>query len=306
MEYLEMNIQFKPPQDNLNEVKNMENSVDCFCRIRERYSSMTKSQKSIAKYIRTHQNDFLTNSITILAKKIGTNPSAISRFCQALNYKGLSDMKFSLENDLYSPLNHTGLVEKCDNTSTIKKKFLNLYVEALKDTLLRIDDHIIERAAHVLCNAKSVYIYCNGSSGASANYVYQLLLQTGIPCNFFIDKQLALISVGHLQKGDVAIGISYSGSASAVSDALTLAKSNNVTTIGITAHSNSSLAKISDILLSYSMKIEDDLRYLHIARMCELAIIGQLQASIISFSPQQIQDNLIFSKMAIEKSRTNK
>ena len=281
-----------------------DDNVSPLCRINQQYSSMSRSQRKIANYFSAHEQEVLKYSITTLSSKIGTTPSAISRFCQALHYKGFTDFKFCMEKEIISPNMSGDEFSANDEPAEIKKKFLSLYNNILTDTLLNLDDRMIKLAARALMNANHVYIYSTGSSGSSANYAYQLLLQSGIPCNYFMDRQMALISIGHLQKGDVALAINFSGNSSTSLELLTLAKQSNVTTIAITSNSQSYLGRMVDFALCYSTLVEDDIRHMHAARMCELAIIGVLQTTITNMATDRIENNLKYSKIAIEKSRS--
>jgi DNA-binding MurR/RpiR family transcriptional regulator len=283
--------------------KNENSNEGYFSRIRARYDFIPKSQRKIANYISEHCNEILKYSITMLSQKIGTSPSAISRFCQNLHYRGFSDMRFCLEKDLFSPFSNTELITEKDDILATKRKFLNFYSSALKDTLFQLDARYLKWAVEAICSANMVHIYANGGPGDTASFTYHLFLQIGIPCNYFVDRQEAIMSAPYLKKGDVAVGITYSGDATIVLDTFTLAQNTKATLIGITARANSPLAKLASILLCYSARVEDDLRYLHVARMCELAIIGQLQSAIINKMPQKVQEHIQFSKRAIEMTR---
>lgn len=273
-------------------------------RISQQYSSLSKNQRKIAKYFQTHEQEVLRSSITRLAQKIGTTPSTISRFCQALHYKGFSDMKFSIEKKLVYSENTEDNFNDDDELFNIKKKYFNLYQKALADTILNISEQSIYIAAKEILNANRVYIYSSGASGSSAHYIYQLLMQIEIPCNYFTDRQIALMSIGQLQKGDVAIAVNFSGASSTLLELLTLAKQNKVSTIAITSDSGSYIGRIVDLPLCYSTMVEDDLRYVHVARMCELAIIGLLQTAIMQQASKTNQNYLKYTKLAIEKARS--
>lgn len=291
--------------ENTNSTIKQEYHSDAFqCRISQNYSTLSKTQRKIAAYFESHENEVLKCSITTLANKIGTSPAAISRFCQVLHYKGFSDLRFSLtKNIAYTPSSEPA-INLADSLSTIKKNYLQLYNRALTDTLLNIDEQYITLAAKEIKHANHVYIYSSGNSGISASSMYQLLMQIEIPCNYFVDRQLALMSISQLKKGDVAIAINFSGASSTVLELLTMAKQNKVTTIAITSDSQSYVGRIADLSLCYSTLIEDDLRQIHIARMCELAIIGLLQTEIIHQASKSNTDYLKYTRLAIEKSRT--
>ncbi len=274
-----------------------------FSRIRTNYDALTESQRRIADYLCRHRDEVLTNSITALSRKIGTNPPALTRFCQAIHYKGFGEFKFFLGKALVAPLGSQREVERDDDINTVRNKLLDLSREAIADTLLLLDQHQVARAAKAICDAGMVHLYADGGPGASSNFAYQLFLQIGVPCNFFIDSNLSLMAAGQLRRGDVAIGITYSGFSKTTIEALEVCRQRDATIIGITARVNSPVARMADIPLCYSLKIADDLRYLHIARMCEVAILGLLQSVILNRIPDRVAEHIQFSKNAIGLAR---
>lgn len=169
-------------------------------RISQNYSSFSKTQKKIAAYFDEHKQEVLRLSITSLARKIGTSPAAISRFCQTLHYKGFSDLKFSLAKNLTDTPAVVPAITYDTDLADIKKSYLQLYNQALADTLMNISEQQISLAAREIMHANRVYIYSSGNSGISAFSMYQLLMQIEIPCNYFGERQLAFMSVSQLKK----------------------------------------------------------------------------------------------------------
>ena len=277
--------------------------ADYLSRIQSQYTSLTKSQKKIADYLSRHPDEVLRNSITALSRKIGTNPPSLTRFFQALSYKGFGEFKFLLEKAMVSPPGAIKEVHYNDNAAAIKQKLMALHREAIGDTLLLLDEHLILRAAKAVANCGKLHIYADGGPGATATFAHVLFLQIGLPCTYFTDHILSMMAAGQLQKDDVAVGITYSGTSHSVLDAMEIAGDRLATTIGITAHANSSLAKHVNIPLCYSLKIADDLRYLHVARMCEVAILGFMQSIILNQMPKRIAEYVKFPKFAIAKAR---
>ncbi len=273
-------------------------------RIRAKYETFSKSQKRIARYLSEHPEEILTHSITSLSKKIGTTPPSLTRFCQMIRYKGFSDLKFCIEKQIVSPFTQDLEVKLTDHIDTIKSKLIALETRAITDTLLLVDDACIRRAVKLIAAARSVFVYADGGNGASAAYAYHALLQLGISCNLFSDFCLARMAVTKLEKGDVAMGITFSGSSSTVLSIMEEAVRRGADTIGVTAFANSSLVKLVGVPLCYSVHIGDDLRYLHIARMCEIAIVGLLQSALINAAPEHMHENISRSKKAIESFRT--
>ncbi len=149
-------------------------------KIRSSYQSFSKTQKRIANYILNHRETVLQSSITVLAKKIGTNPATITRFCQALRYKGFNELKFFMENDLILSNNIPVEITKEDSISAGIQKLLSYNIQSLNDTMLLMDEKEIKKAISLIVNAQKVYFYAQGGTGSAAQFGYHLFLQVGL------------------------------------------------------------------------------------------------------------------------------
>ncbi len=272
-------------------------------RIRSKYSTFSNSQKKIAEYLASHSGEISSHSITSLAKRIGTTPSSLTRFCQMIQYQGFTDLKFCVEKRMSSPFSHEREINLSDRVDAIKKKLLAMEIKAVTDTLTLIQNKHINQAVNMIRNADAMIIYADGGNSATASYAYHAFLQLGLPCNAFSDYSLAKIAVTKLKKNDVIMGITFSGNSTTVLEVMEGALRQGAHGIGVTAFPNSSLAKMASVALCYSLNIGDDLRYLHIARMCEISVIGLLQSALINAVPGHFLASLECSKKAIESFR---
>ena len=250
-------------------------------RIKMQYASLSKAQKRIANYILNHREAVTHYSITTMAQKTGTVPSTITRFCQALSYKGFSELKVYIEKNLVSPAAAETPIQKSDTIQMVLQKLMSSSQNAVSDTLRTLDAKSVVKAADAVLGAKNLIFFGQSSGYISAMYAQQLLLRINILSQTVKGNLDMNVAASTLTKGDVAIGIGYSGEIKSVIDALNVAKHNHATVIVITANPNSTMVKLADISLIYSYDIPDDLQYLHIASMCELAIIGALQAELL-------------------------
>lgn len=268
----------------MEELKNIEefsDDVEYIGRIKKQYASLSKAQKRIANYILNHREAVVHYSITTMAQKTGTVPSTVTRFCQALSYKGFSELKVYIEKNLISPSVADTPIQKSDSIQTVIQKLMNRSQNAVSDTLRTLDTRSLVKAADAIMAAKNVVLFGQSSGYVSAMYAKQLLLRINILSQTVKGNLDMNLAASTLTKGDVAIGIGYSGEIKSVIEALNIVKHNHGTTIVITAKPNSTMAKLADICLTYSYDIPDDLQYLHLASMCELAIIGALQAELL-------------------------
>jgi DNA-binding MurR/RpiR family transcriptional regulator len=279
--------------------------IDVVCRIRSKFDLLPKSHKRIAKYLLDNPCALANCSITQLSHKIRISPSTITRFCQALNFSGYPEFKFCLEKGVVNPVFQEEQIKPNEPFSSIKKKLHMKCLQAIDETILLLNDRDLKYATDSIMNADSIAFFAHGGSGVAAQFAQVLFMQIGIPCYCFNDQSMAFMSSAHLTRKDVAVGISYSGKASITIEALKTAKQNGATTIGITGFANSLLIRYSDIRLCYNATIEDDLRYLHIARICEIAILGTLQNCILSRNYDKLQKGMQISKDAFSRGRYN-
>lgn len=278
-----------------------DNELEYIGRIQSQYSSLSKSQKKIANYVFVNKHEISKYSITQLAKKLNTSTSSITRFCQALSFSGFSEFKVYVEKNLISSSFVENPISPGDETSTIIQKLLNISKSVSQDTLRLLNPDEIIHSVNDIIAARVINLYGQSGGYISACYAQQMLLRVGILSQAFNDNVDMSIAANTLGKEDVAIGFGYSGESKSVVNALTIAKKNKAKVIAITANPNSSMAKISDSVLFYSYNIPDDLQYLHLASICEIIILGVIQAEILR-RPDSI-DRLQASKTAVLQSR---
>ncbi|MEL7649162.1 MAG: MurR/RpiR family transcriptional regulator [Sedimentibacter sp.] len=280
------------------------NKFDQLCNISDSFDSMPRTYKKIVTYLRTHDSEVYNLSITQLARKLNIDSANITRFCQQLGYSGYSDFRFSLKHNIASNLvNSTNIFQESDNISETLKKTKIIYQQMIGDVFDLLDPKIIEYAAQKIYKAKKVYVYTQDGNITAAQFAQFLFWQIGIPCYTFSDPNLALTSAAHISHEDVAIGIAFSGDAKLTVDAIEIAKSHHAAIIAITGFNTSKLAKISDVLLCYNSRIPDDIRCIPVAFICEVAIIGSLQASIINLHHDELTNYLGHSVSITQNNR---
>ena len=266
--------------------------IEYLYRIRCHYNSLSKKRKRIADYILSHQDELLHSSINLLARKIGTNASAITRFCQALGFKGFSELKFYMEQEILSPFARNDTITQADSIALMKQKMQAQDKEIIDDTITLMDEYDVQAAIAMIASASRLDIFAEGGSAASAMSAYTMFMQLAVPCRLYNDAFIAITSASQLNKGDIALGISYSGSASNTVNFLRVARERGASTLAITGYATSPITRLADITLYSSSKVKNDLRDMHIARMSELCIIGLLHVGAYSRTADSQGENL--------------
>ena len=271
--------------------------------IQDSAESMPKTYRKIAAYILNDPDSLSRFTISQLAKKIGVCSSSITRFCQSLGYSGYPQFKFSVtqRNEQVLPDNHT--MAEAGSLAAVKQKLLTNYTQSLEKTVQSLTPQLMDRVVALILKANRIYFFSHGGSSASAQLGQIMFMQIGIPAASFTEISLSAMAASQLKRGDIAIGISSSGNAKTPVDALQIAKSHGATTIGITGFSNTHLAYYSDILLCYNLSIED-IRLMHVGRICEAAVLGVIQNWLLKKSDvSETNSRLYIAKEAMMSAR---
>ena len=254
--------------------------INLIFRIQDNVDSMSRTSRKIGAYITENPDALVQFTISQLANKIGVSTSSITRFCQSLGYSGYPQFKFYATQQSNQIILDNQDIDENDSLSAIKQKLLNHYTKNIEKAIQALTPQAMNQIITLVRKAQRIYFFSHGGSSASALIGQILFMQIGIPAFSFTELSMASMAASQMQRGDIAIGISSSGNAKTAVDALRIARSNGATTVGITGFSNTHLAYYSDLLLCYSLAVED-IRLMHVSRMCETAILGVIQNWIL-------------------------
>ena len=277
-------------------------SDDILLCIRSEFDTMSKSYKAIADYVMKNASFISGLSITQVARKVGTHTSTITRFCQSFGFSGFSEFKYLAEKNFIASIAHQYETYSNDSATIIKQKIASLQLSKLERTLQLLDISALELAANCIAAADSIALFAHGGSATTAKQGQILFMQIGLPAFYYSDPSTSVMAAARLKKGDIAIGISSSGYAKTAIDSLEIAHQRGVKTIGITGFSKSLIAQYSDILICHNSGIED-IRYMHISRLCETAVLGILQNIVLTKNHNNNDLALANSKNAFMSAR---
>ena len=117
-------------------------------------------------------------------------------------------------------------------------------------------------------------------------------LQIGISSYAYTNPPVAAVAAAQMSPGDVAICLSSSGNAVSTVDAMKRAKACRASVIAITSEPGSLLAKGADVRLYYSSSTRSDMRYFHLLKLSEIAVIGLLQLCVMMKGGDSVTQNI--------------
>ena len=251
--------------------------------IEDKLGTLTKSEKKIAEYILEHPNRVVDATITELAERIGTSDASIVRSCNLFGCKGYQNFKIRLAREVvphYKQLNVA--LEQHDTALTICQKIFNTEIATLHETLEMLNVEHLQTMAQRIREADYIEIFGSGGSSVVAQDIRHKFLKVGIRCTVLLDADIQAMSASLLKKGDVAIGISHTGSTKSVFHCLKMARKNGAYVILLTTQAKSPIGRIADLVIPVGSKETLFKSESTSARIAELVVMDAVLALAVS------------------------
>ena len=246
-------------------------------KIRAVYNSLGDAEQRVAKYICENEEEIIYLSVTELAERCQSSEATVIRACRKLGYSGYQDLKINVARELVNPIAKIHEEANLDDSCyQVLNKIFNSIAQTLQYTSKVIDQQELEKAAQAILGAPKIDVYGLGNSASVAKDAEHKFLRAGKNCVAYTDSHAQVISASFLKPGDVAIGISHSGSSRDIVDALEVARERGATTICLTNYGKSPITKVADIKL-FTASQETRYRIVALAsRIAQLGIIDTL------------------------------
>jgi RpiR family carbohydrate utilization transcriptional regulator len=250
--------------------------------IRGSYQRFSDKEKKIADYVLNDPKNIIHLTINQIADELGLAESTIFRFCQRIGFKGFQAFKISLAAEVVAPLKDIHeQIEEGDSVRSVTEKVFRSNINTLEETLQIVDAAAMERAVQAIMKARKTEFFGSGGSAMIAMDGYHKFIRLGLLVSMNLDSHLQLMAASQLQKSDVAIVISHSGSTTDVLDILRVLKEKDVTIICVTNFAKSPLSKDADIAL-YTISEETDFRSEALSsRIAQLSLIDALYTNLM-------------------------
>lgn len=253
----------------------------CLMNIQSKLKQLTDAERKVAQYVIDNYKSILNCTVTELAEKANSSDATVVRFCRSVGYKGYQEFKINLAQDAIVPYKHlNSALEKGDSTAEIIEKVMRSEIAVLEETINILKPKDLEKAAKAIMKAKKITIFGTGGSAMIGQDAMHKFLKIGIRCFIQTDIEVQTMEAALLNKGDVAIIISHSGSNKNVVECMKLAKNCGAITIGLTTQGKSPVQKNCDIVLQSSTKETVFKSESVTARIAQLAVIDSLVATV--------------------------
>jgi RpiR family transcriptional regulator, carbohydrate utilization regulator len=241
--------------------------------------SLNPVERLIAEYVLQDPERTLSSSIGELRRGSGASVGSIIGFCRSLGVKGFADFKITLAREL-SQSGLPGSQKAGQEDKSILQNVFEFQIQSLKETLQLNSAEEMEKVARTLELARRIEFFSIGMSYPVAYTACNKLKLIGLRAAAECDSHLQLINATQLRKGDVAFGISCSGSTTETVRCMEIARQAKATTLCLTNCMKSPIVAQADMVI-YATPSE--VKYFQAplaSRITQLALVDALFVSI--------------------------
>lgn len=223
-------------------------------KIKEKYATMTDSQKTIGRYILENYHFVASLSAAEFAHEVGVSDATIVRFAQELGFSGFTEMKNYIKPHMRGNAPHLQFVESSDTPKEKREQILNMGksdINGLEELFLNYDETIIDKAAQAIFEAKNIYFIALGSAMTLQNFLTLHLHHMGFSTIAISESNaLNFEKLVNISPDDLLIAISFPRYSLNTCKAIQFAKKQGAKIIGITDSADSPIGLNSDITLT--------------------------------------------------------
>lgn len=230
---------------------------DVLVRMRSVLPQLQPAEHRVAEVVLKDPAAAAQLSITELAGRADTSVATVARFSHSVGFGGYPQLRLALagaaarESALGAPGRRPPAdLDEAETTEDIVAAIVHHEVRALQETAEHLDLRALDAAVAAVAAAARVEIFGVQASGLVATDLQYKLIRAGRVAFAWTEFHAAMTSAVLLGGGDVAIGISHSGSTLDVIEALAAAREAGATTIAITNFAGSQIVDHADILLT--------------------------------------------------------
>jgi len=266
-------------------------------RIRNIYDSLSNAERRVADYFLNNMENVFNLPIAVLAQEAGVSKVTWVRFCKAIGFDGLKDLKKTLFSQMHKTTGESAAAPFSDIREIISMKMLiegikQNSIQAIQDTAELLDPNALEKAARTITNAKSVRIFGVGASGIVGEDLHSKLMRINKTSYFSMDPHIQLTYAANMTPQDVAVLISMSGKTKEILEILDLALQFQTPTIALTRYSKTPLTQNADSVLYISTPEISIRSGAMSSRLAQMMVVDALFTATAHMNYDAIAENL--------------
>jgi len=273
--------------------------------------SLSPAEQRVARLVIADPADAARRTITELATAAGTSEATVIRFCRSVGMEGYPQLRIRLAAEAARRIEPADtrviggdIPPDADMAQIIATIAFN-DARAVEETAEQLDADTCEQVVQALANAKRIDVFGVGASGTVASDFQQKLHRIGRTAFYWPDVHTALASAALLSKGDVALGISHTGTTSDCIDVLRQARQQGATTVALTNFPRSPITEVADYVLTTAARETTYRSGATASRLAQLTVIDCLFVGVAARDRAATQRALAATAESVADRRIN-
>jgi DNA-binding MurR/RpiR family transcriptional regulator len=226
-------------------------------KLRALLPSLSPAEQRVGQLVAEDPAGAAMLTITELAARAQTSETTVIRFCRTLGFAGYPELRLTLATEAGRLQGDTASgrvvgsdITPSDDLTQVVRKIAFADSRAVEETAAQLDIGVLTKVVDATVRARRVDIYGVGASAFVALDFQQKLHRIGLVAFAWSDVHIALTSAALLSRGDVAFGISHTGTTKDTIDAFAEAGRRGALTVALTNFPTSPIARVADLVLT--------------------------------------------------------
>ncbi|MDG4795948.1 MurR/RpiR family transcriptional regulator [Micromonospora sp. WMMD1082] len=271
--------------------------------------SLSPAEQRVARLVVADPADAARRTITDLATAAETSEATVIRFCRSVGMDGYPQLRIRLAAEAARRVEPPdarvvgGDIPPGADLAQIIATIAFNDARAVEETAEQLDPAVCERVVDAIVGAGRIDIYGAGASGFVASDFQQKLHRIGRTAFYFPDVHTALTSAALLGRGDVAIGISHTGTTSDVVEVLEQARVRGATTVVLTNFPRSPVTEVADHVLTTAARETTYRSGATASRLAQLTVVDCLFVGVAARNRPRARKALEATAEAVRSHR---
>ncbi|GAA4251927.1 MurR/RpiR family transcriptional regulator [Dactylosporangium darangshiense] len=285
-------------------------AISTAVKIRGLLPSLSRAEQRVGKIIIDQAATAAAMTITELAKRANTSETTVIRFCRAIGVSGYPELRLRLAAEAGRVQDDGGQeavgsdISLSDDLAQVVKTIAYADARAVEDTAAQLDLDALGRVVAAIAEARRIDVYGVGASAFVAQDFQQKLHRIGLVAYAWSDIHLALTSAALLREGDVAVGISHTGTTMDTIEAFAEAGRRGATTVALTNFPKSPITRVADLVLTTAARETTFRSGAMASRLAQLTVVDCVFVGVAQRTYERTKPALEATRDAVRSRRT--
>lgn len=270
--------------------------------------SLSPAEQRVARLVVSDPAAAARRTITDLATAAETSEATVIRFCRSVGMDGYPQLRIRLAAEAARRIEPPdarvvgGDIPPGADLAQIIATIAFNDARAVEETAEQLDPAVCEQVVEAINGAGRIDIY-GAASGFVASDFQQKLHRIGRIAFYFPDVHTALTSAALLGRGDVAIGISHTGTTSDVIEVLEQARTRGAVTVALTNFPRSPITDVADFVLTTAARETTYRSGATASRLAQLTVVDCLFVGVAARNRARARKALEATAEAVQSHR---